>query len=654
MRYFRGQTDPMPDGASDRGIGPRDVLGVLALAALAAVIAATIDLAAVLARWSSAGWGWLIGDVWVALIVASVAFAIVAARRQRAFGAEIARRHEAEARLADFAAASSEWFWETDARQRFVMVSDQAPAALAELARTRAPWRPDGAAEDEETWARHRANLASGRPFRDFRFTITEPDGRVRHLQISGRPVRNAAGQLIGYRGTGREVTREAATEANAEQRANLDPLTGLPNREGLVGNLQHALTRARQYATPAALLCVDLDRFNEVNDTLGQAAGDRLIKACAERLAAWIGEADSLARIGGDLFAVVQHHPDQPGAADLLCRRLLGCLTDPFEIDGEALLMTASIGVVQISGEGQTPDDLLRHADIALHCAKAEGGAAYRFFAPEMDTDLRNRKAWETELRRALDRGEFELHFQPQIQAETRTVVGLEALLRWRHPTQGLIMPKEFLPAAEGTGLIVPLGAWVLQEACARAAGWPKIRVSVNLSPVQFAHRDLVEVIQTTLERTGLEPDRLELEIAETALLADTQAACEILDQIKQLGVRVAIDDFGAGYSSLSYLQKFDKIKIARSFTGALDRGEGADAIVHAIMGLGRNLGVAVCAEGVETAAQSSWLCEQRCLELQGFLFSRALELREVEALLEAADDPAKLTVPLPTETAA
>jgi diguanylate cyclase (GGDEF)-like protein len=457
----------------------------------------------------------------------------------------------------------------------------------------------------------------------------------------------DAAGQLCGFRGSGTDVTQAAVVEAQARHLAAHDPLTDLANRAGLLERLEHALARARHNGEQAALLCLDLDRFSELNDTLGHTAGDRVIKACAERLLACVQESDTVARIGGDEFAIVQQQTDQPGAAEALCRRLMDALVEPFEIDDQALILTASVGVVLIPGDGSHADDLLKHADLALRRAKDEGLGSWRFFEAEMDAELWQRKALETDLWRAFAQGEFELHYQPQIWSATKAVIGLEALLRWRHPEQGLIMPAEFLPVAEESGLIVPLGAWVLREACARAAAWPKIRMSVNLSPAQFRHRELVEQVGQALADSGIEPERLELEITEGALLRDTRIACEILDRLKHLGVRIAIDDFGTGYSSLSYLQKFDKIKIARSFTGALGRQENADGIIHGIMGLGRLLGMEVCAEGVETGEQSDWLRAQGCAELQGFHFSRPLEAAEINSLLRgmADDAPAALS---------
>jgi diguanylate cyclase (GGDEF)-like protein len=617
-----------------------DIITVVMLAGGTLSLAALVDIAGLLGAWSTHSWGWLLNELLALLVVLSVALGIVAASRRRQLRAELARRREAERRLAEFAATSSEWLWEIDAEQRLVKVSDHAPPALIELARARAPWQPGGALADDEAWVRHRSDLVRGRPFRDFRFRVAVSDGGECHLQLHGSPLHDASGQLCGFRGSGIDVTQAALAEIQARHLATHDPLTDLANRAGLIDQLEHALARARTSGEQAALLCLDLDRFGELNDTLGHSAGDRVIKACAERLLACVEEADLVARIGGDEFAIVQQQPDQPRAAEALCRRLMDALVEPFEIHDQALILTAGVGVVLIPAGGSHADDLLKHVDLALRQAKSDGQGSCRFFEAAMDVALWQRKAFETDLWRAFAEGEFELHYQPQIAAASRTVIGLEALLRWRHPEQGLIMPAEFLPVAEESGLIVPLGAWALREACARAAAWPKIRMSVNLSPAQFLHRALVDQVAQALADTGVEPARLELEIAEGALLRDPRVACEILDRLKPLGVRIAIDDFGAGYSSLSYLHKFDQIKIARSFTGALGRQEDADVIIHGIMGLSRLLGMAVCAEGVETGEQSDWLSAQGCAELQGAHFGRPLEAAEINSLLRGADD--------------
>ncbi len=603
------------------------VAGTVALAGI-------FDAVALPATWSARPWGWLLNQAWALLVILMLVTGLVALRRGRQFRAEVQRREEAERRLAEHTAASSEWQWEIDAEQRLVRVSEQAPSVLVDLARARAPWRPGGPLLEDEAWVRHRADLLRRRPIRDFRFRLVVADGSERHLQINGSPVRDGEGALLGFRGTGTDVTGTALAQAKAQHMASHDALTDLTNRPGLIAGIEQALARARGSGEQAALLCIDLDRFSELNDTLGHAVGDRLLKSCAARLVACVEPGDTLARIGGDEFAMVQQRADQPAAAEAV-RRLSDALAAPFEIEGERLILTASIGAVLIPGDGATTDELLKHADIALHHAKSAGRASSCFFEPTMDAELWRRKASEAELWRALAHDEFEIHYQPQVASETGAVVGLEALLRWDRGEQGLVMPSEFLAIAEETDLIMRLCSFVLREACQRAASWPGVSMSVNLSPAQFLHRELPGQIRQALVESGLAPDRLVLEITEGALLRDSRVACEILDRLKQLGVRIAIDDFGTGYSSLSYLQKFDKIKIARSFTAGLGGEDGSDAMIYAMLGLGQMLGMAVCAEGVETAEQHAWLRERGCTELQGFHFSSALEVDDVDVLL-------------------
>ena len=641
----RREHDAQPARKAPRRADRGDIVTGVMLAAGTVAIAALVDIFGLLATWSAAPWGWLLNQLWALLVVTTITFGVVAARRRRQVAREQVRRHEAERRLADFVAISSEWLWELDADQRLIMGSDQAPAPRVELARARAPWRPGGALIDDEGWVRHRADLVRGRPVHEFRFRITAEDGGERHLQINGVPVHDSVGGLLGHRGTGIDVTGAALAQARARHLATHDALTDLANRTALLERIEHTLARARHNGEPAALLCLNLDRFSELNDTLGHALGDRVLKACAERLQALLAADDLLARIGGDEFAVLQQRPDQPAGADALCGRLIEALAAPFEIEGQSLVLSASIGVVVIPRDGASADDLLKHVDLALHRAKAVARGTRCFFEPDMDAELWRRKATESDLWRAFAEQEFELHYQPQIAADSQIVTGLEALLRWRHPEHGLVMPAEFLPLAEQTDLIMPLCGFVLREACARAAAWPAIVMSVNLSPAQFLHEELPNLVRQALEESGLPPERLALEINEAALLRDTRVACGLLDRLKRLGVRIAIDDFGTGYSSLSYLQKFDKIKIARAFTGAVGREQGNDAMIMAMMGLGRMLGMAVCAEGVETEEQCGWLRERGCSELQGFYFSRPLEAPEIDALMRGMDDAPTMT---------
>jgi diguanylate cyclase (GGDEF)-like protein len=580
--------------------------------------------------------------IFVLLMILGLALCVFAARRVLELRREIERREASEARFADFAEAASDWFFELDPHGRITMVSRAGgaggppiPAGLGE----NSIWQPDAGMAEPEPLAAHLADLAARRSFRDFRMQLADRDGRMRHYQISGKPVFDDNERFLGYRGCGSDVTAEVEAEARAQFFALHDALTGLPNRVLLYEGIARALAMARRTAKQAAVLCLDLDRFKEINDTLGHAAGDLLIQACAHRLRELVREIDIVARLGGDEFAIVQAGLDEPNQANVLSRRILERMAEPFELDGHDVVVTSSIGIALIPSDGQVPETILKHADIALYRAKQDGRNTFHFFEIGMDTALRERKALEADLRHALERGEFEVHYQPLFETRDRRLNGVEALVRWRHPERGLVMPNDFIPLAEETGLIRPLGEWVLRTACARATGWPGIELAVNLSPVQFRHQDLVEVVARALEDSGLEPARLTLEITEGVLLSDPKTALNVLTGLRALGVKIAMDDFGTGYSSLSYLQRFpfDKIKIDRCFVGSVEQQEDAHAIVRAIIGLGRSLGIRTCAEGVESPEQLGMLQAEGCDELQGYYFSKPLESGEIQTLIDA-----------------
>jgi diguanylate cyclase (GGDEF)-like protein len=435
------------------------------------------------------------------------------------------------------------------------------------------------------------------------------------------------------------DIAERREAEARIRHMAHHDALTDLPNRVFFRDRLAQALARARREGEAVAVLCLDLDRFKEVNDTLGHAAGDQLLEAVADRLRADVREADTIARLGGDEFAVVQTALTQPGGADALSRRIVEALSRPFDLGGNVLASVgASVGVALYPADGEDPDRLLRRADLALYRAKADGRGTHRFFEEQMDAQLRARAALERDLRGALAEERFELNYQPQVDLATGRLAGAEALLRWRHPERGMVPPAEFIPLAEETGLIVPIGEWVLATACREACGWPApLRVAVNLSPVQFRQPGLAELVVRTLRCTGLDPTRLELEITEGVLLRDTDATVGALEALRALGVRIAMDDFGTGYSSLSYLRRFpfDKIKIDRSFVADLGRSGDAAEIVRAVIHLGRGLGMRANAEGVETAEQATLLRVAGCGEGQGYYFGRPVPAHEFAALV-------------------
>ncbi|MCI0756164.1 putative bifunctional diguanylate cyclase/phosphodiesterase [Teichococcus vastitatis] len=426
---------------------------------------------------------------------------------------------------------------------------------------------------------------------------------------------------------------------------ASHDLLTGLPNRGLFADRLAQSLAMARRGGEPLAVLCLDLDRFKEVNDTLGHAAGDRLLKVVSARFSAVLRESDTLARLGGDEFAVIQPQARQPDAADALARRLVSALEEPVDLDGHQVSVGVSIGIALADRIGTTdPVQLMRDADLALYQAKEGGRGGYRFFSPEMNQKLRERRALEADLRVALAQGGFRLAYQPQVNLDTGAVIGAEALLRWERPGIGNMPPDRFISVAEETGLIGPIGTWALQEACREACTWPgQLTIAVNVSPVQFRQSGLYEAVVAALESSGLPPERLELEITEGVLLNDTEETLATLHRLRELGVKIAMDDFGTGYSSLGYLQKFpfDKVKIDRSFVRHLGGDRSAEAIVRAVVGMSHALGVHTIAEGVETLLQADMLRQKGCEEVQGFMFGKPMNASDFVALLGSEEVP-------------
>jgi diguanylate cyclase (GGDEF)-like protein/PAS domain S-box-containing protein len=578
---------------------------------------------------------WLLG----ALLV-FVAFAAVVMGSIRRAAAMIRFN---ETRFRDIAEASSDWIWETDRELRVEFVSERFEAVTgvgreAVLGRTLHELLHP--AEDPARWARHLNDLAGRRPFRDLRCRLNGARLAQQTLRFAGKPILDARDQFQGYRGTATDITAALEAQAEAWHTARHDPLTGLPNRLLLRERAEQALAEYRRSHAMAAVLCLDLDRFKEINDGLGHAAGDLLIRGCAERLSACLRETDLVARLGGDEFAVLQVGLADAAEVQRLGERLLAELSRPFALDGHQVVVTASVGAATVPLDGDDPDVLLHNADTALSRAKTEGRNRLRFFEPGMDARLRARKRLEAELRRALERSELEVHYQPQAELRSGRLVGLEALVRWQHPERGLLPAAEFIEIAEETGLILDVGAWLLPAACREAAPWGGIRLSVNLSPVQLKHADLVAMVGAALTASGLEPHRLELEIAESILRSDRRAALLTLMELKELGVRIAIGDFATGDSSLTFLREFpfDKLKIDRLFVRELADDVGAEAIVEAVVGLGRRLGLQTCAEGVERIEQLRLLEHQGCDEVQGYLFSEAVPAAVIASLIERA----------------
>lgn len=432
-----------------------------------------------------------------------------------------------------------------------------------------------------------------------------------------------------------------AVFQANIAQIAFLahhDPLTRLPNRVLFHERAQQALAHLDRNQT-FAIFCLDLDRFKAVNDTLGHPVGDGLLREVADRLRACVREGDTVARLGGDEFAVVLPRVSEAVEADQLARRVIRVLSSTYDVDGNQISIGCSIGIALAPVDGVTSHELLKNADTALYGAKSAGRGTACFYEPAMNEALQTRRQFEVGLRRAIENQEFQLYYQPLVDAQSHSLIGFEALIRWIDPEHGLIPPDRFISIAESCGLISEIGRWTLRQACLDAASWPdECKIAVNLSPLQFKDKDLIENIRTALAESGLQPNRLEIEITESVLMTDSDKILAILNKIKDLGVRISMDDFGTGYSSLSYLRTFpfDKIKIDRSFIKDLAYDANSRAIVRAVVGLSQTFGMSVTAEGVETEEQARQLAIENCTHLQGYLFSRPVPAAELSNLLE------------------
>ncbi len=532
--------------------------------------------------------------------------------------------------LKDFEEQTSDWLWETDdtfclrsPSARFVQVSEPRVRVVEGTSFGTLLTDAD-VIGNAEALTELLSHVRARRAFRDITIPLAAA-AEPRWWSISGRPVFDQDSQFKGFRGVAGDITATRLAHAKIEHLAHHDSLTGLPNRSSFSRILERALNRGD--LSNLAVLSLDLDGFKAVNDRHGHPVGDALLIAVGDRLQAAIREDGRVARFGGDEFVMLGDVSLETGGIEGLCRRTIASLVEPFHVLDEQVTVGTSIGVAFAGLDGSSPEELLKNADAALYRAKADGRGTFRFFAPEMDRKLQERQQLMQDLRVALARGELVLHFQPYVSAENSLVTGCEALLRWSHPTRGNVPPFEFIPLAEENGLIVPIGAWVIDQACQEATRWPAHqRVSVNISPRQFRDQSLPGIILAALTRSGLAPARLEVEVTETVLIDDADAALNVLRRIRAMGVRVALDDFGTGYSSLSYLRSFpfDKVKIDRSFVQDLALRHDNQVIVQAIRDLAKGLGMTITAEGVETEEQASRLRRTGCDELQGYLFSR------------------------------
>jgi diguanylate cyclase (GGDEF)-like protein/PAS domain S-box-containing protein len=559
-----------------------------------------------------------------------------------------------EGRLTSLLSLSADWIWEQDAGLRFTYISDGIGVAAgipAALLIGRQRLSSDAFDAPAEAVAAYEACIDARKPFRDFTYAFTRPDGVLRFLRISGEPVFDEAGNFQGYRGVGRDVTLTRQAEQRVHELARFDSLTGLPNRNMFLGELDRAIARARRHDAPFALYFIDLDRFKTVNDTLGHDAGDELLKVMATRLRRAVRENDLVARLGGDEFVVLLE--GDTGAVDLttIARKLLAAIGEPLTLHGHTFLVTGSIGIGLFPSDGTDAATLLKHADAAMYLAKEKGKNNVQFYTAELAELAARQFQLESALQLALARGELLLHYQPKVHIDSGSTVGVEALLRWAHPTRGLVPPMEFIPLAEERGLIVPIGRWVIRTACRQIREWHVAGaavppVAVNLSARQFASDTLVDDIVEAMALYEVAPGELEVELTESVLMADPERANEVLRRLHGLGVRIAIDDFGTGYSSLSYLKRFpaQTVKIDRSFISGLPADGDDLAIAEAVIAMAHSLGLSVVAEGVETEAQLSALRDLGCDEAQGFLLGRPMPAAELKARLCPPAEPAVL----------
>ena len=509
------------------------------------------------------------------------------------------------------------------------------------------------------------AHAGSAQGHYDEVFRILRPDGSIRWVHDRAFPVHNAEGRVYRITGIAEDITERKHAEEQLMKLAHYDVLTSLPNRVLFYDRLKQAIAHAKRNHWVVGVMFIDVDRFKNVNDTMGHAVGDRLLQQVSERLKGTVRSGDTVGRLGGDEFAVVLSNLGSAQDANLVAQKMMACFAEPFRLEGTDVYVTASIGITLYPDDSTEQDILIRNADAAMYKAKEIGRDSYQFYTPEMNTRALESLGMESSLRRALDRGEYLLHYQPKVGIVNGEITGLEALIRWRHPDRGLVSPGEFMPVLEETGLIVQVGQWVLNAVCRQIKEWEStgvqpVPVAVNLSARQFTSKDLGNTIKRILEEHQLDPALIELEITESSLMVNTEEAVRTLEYLSSLGVSISIDDFGTGYSSLSYLKRFplDSLKIDRSFIRDVTT-DGDDAtITRAVISMAHSLGLKVIAEGVETERQLAFLTEYGCDQIQGYFFSRPLPaddcsmwLREMRRLRQVgpehpADTPVVLLV--------
>ncbi|OGA12809.1 MAG: hypothetical protein A3G25_16830 [Betaproteobacteria bacterium RIFCSPLOWO2_12_FULL_63_13] len=473
-------------------------------------------------------------------------------------------------------------------------------------------------------------------------------DGTLYWNDLQLAPVRDDHGLVTHYVAVLNDITETRKYQEELARRANYDTLTGLPNRNLLADRAERAIVRAKRYGHGMVMTFIDLDNFRVINDSLGHAVGDNILRLVGERLACCLREVDTVAHVGGDEFVLVFGEQDSERAIYAELQRIMNVFVLPFELGEREFFVTASVGIATYPMDADKVETLLQHAEIAMYRAKDAGRNTFQFFKAEMTASVHERLALESWMRRAVQRGELVLHYQPQVDLRTNRMFGAEVLVRWQHPKLGLISPEKFIPLAEQTGLIVSIGEWVLRTACAQNRAWqdaglPPISVAVNISARQFRERNLVAVVAHIVKESGLDPRYVELEVTESVIMQNVDEVVKVLQRLKSLGLTLSIDDFGTGYSSLSYLKRFpvDRLKIDRSFVRDVASDPDGAAITRAVINLGHDLNLRVIAEGVETKEQLDFLNAHQCDERQGYLFSRPLPAQEFEALLRQGETP-------------
>ena len=537
---------------------------------------------------------------------------------------------ESEARFRSLTALSSDWYWEQDALFRYRSGSGKAIAGAKafDLVVGRTNW--ELGLDIEGGWDAHRALLERRLPFHDVLMQGSLSGSPTIYARLSGEPIVDEHGSLKGYRGVARDVTAEVQAQERVHHLATHDGLTGLPNRAHFSQLLNRQVQSARRYEGKFALMFIDLDRFKAINDTFGHEAGDTLLVEMASRFSGSVRASDVVARLGGDEFVVLVQKAGDIDQVRTLAHKVLSAAIKPVSIAGHECRVTASVGICMFPQDAQDEQALLKNADIAMYRAKAQGKNNVQFFSEEVDSRSLERMALESGLRQALLHDEFFLHYQAKLDLKTGAVSGVEALLRWQHPELGTVLPLQFMALAEETGLIVPIGKWVLKAACDQNVAWqrqglPPVCVAVNIAARQFTD-ELPGDVATALQASGMEPHLLELELNEGTLMASAVRSVRLLGELRRIGVRIAIDDFGTGYSSLAQINRFpiDTLKVDRSVIREIDGNQRDGSVAQAVIAMAKTLSLTVVASGVETAEQQAYLSEQACDEIQGYHFSK------------------------------